>query len=635
MLDRRDMVRLAATSMGRAMLVKLALPAAVALMLLLGLLVLFGPSAVEQANGCVPEVGTPQIVDVSNTATGEVRAEQLANAGAIDQVARSRGLPGAAVRVALIAGLTESSLLNLDRGHADSLGIFQMRPSQGWGTAAQLQDVEYQAEAFFGGPGPPAPPGLVDHRDWPRLPPGEAAQAVERSAYPERYAQHLSEAETLATEAGIDLDRPGNPYAGPTSGTPTTQIDNASTTDSTSEVGTVQIVQANVPGRSADFPAAVEKIFSTDPDFVSLNEMMSRPTTEFTPTGYDSWRAPRGDDGTLESMSTAVAWRTDRWSLVAQGRVIIVDQGPRSTDAGRAANWVSLTSTDLGQVSMISVHHMINPAVHGPNLARRQELYLKGMERLRDLITELSASGPVFVAGDFNSQYSSNDPWGPRAVLGQVDLQPTFDTLGATATHHAGGVIDYIFHQPQASTATRQWTAPLPSDHLLLGAEFTTEGGLTNVEVNCTGTLGNTDPVTGTYLPEGCTIVPDPTTGRGCLTPRMNTALEAVQGLSHSSVACWDEHAWNPTSDHPRGQACDVFFGPGGVLPTPAGKTQGNALAQFFTQRADQYGINYLIWYGRMWRASTGEWTPYSGGGIYDPADITGGHYDHVHISVH
>ena len=111
--------------------------------------------------------------------------------------------------IALMAALTESSLRMLsntgaypssatypndgDGGDHDSLGLFQMRPSTGWGSVADLMDAEYQAEAFFGGPSGPnhgSPRGLLDIPDWKLLPKGAAAQAVEVSAFPDRYAAY-------------------------------------------------------------------------------------------------------------------------------------------------------------------------------------------------------------------------------------------------------------------------------------------------------------------------------------------------------------------------------------------------------------------------------------------------------------
>jgi hypothetical protein len=140
----------------------------------------------------------------------------------------------------------------------------------------------------------------------------------------------------------------------------------------------------------------------------------------------------------------------------------------------------------------------------------------------------------------------------------------------------------------------------------------------------------------GAFAPEACSVRPDPTTGRGCLTPRMlNIATQLMaQGWT---VSCWDEHAWNPRSDHPLGRACDAFPGPGGRMPTAAQKARGDALASSLQASASETGMSYLIWYGRHWSVGRGDegWRPYKGGGVYDPVSVTGGHFDHLHISVY
>lgn len=84
-------------------------------------------------------------------------------------------------------------------------------------------------------------------------------------------------------------------------------------------------------------------------------------------------------------------------------------------------------------------------------------------------------------------------------------------------------------------------------------------------------------------------------------------------------------------TDHPAGKACDIVFGTLGQFPTGADKDNGDRLAQWLTTNAD----TYIIWQGRIWSATRAEegWRPYSGGDIYDPADPTGGHHDHIHWS--
>jgi hypothetical protein len=166
---------------------------------LLGLVVLMdSPSTAgpTSASLCIPASST-------SAATVPLDEEQLANAATIIEVGRSRGVPPRGWVVALAAAMKESSLRNLPYGDRDSAGLFQMRPSLGWGTFAQVTDPTYAATAFYGGPDvPPDNAGLLDVAGWQRVGVAEAAQAVERSAYPGAYTRWVDEATRLVTELG-------------------------------------------------------------------------------------------------------------------------------------------------------------------------------------------------------------------------------------------------------------------------------------------------------------------------------------------------------------------------------------------------------------------------------------------------
>lgn len=234
----------------------------------------------------------------------------------------------------------------------------------------------------------------------------------------------------------------------------------------------IAIAHANIKASlsTAQFRADLATTVAAAPDLVSLNEMSPRSDAELSPAGYSAYRAAPTDPAS-QTRSTAVLWRTDRWTLVEGGRQLLVADGPQRWDAGRSATWVTVANADGGQVSMISVHHMINPAVYGPN-PRRQEIYAQGMQVLQGLVSTLSTRGPVFVAGDFNSQWAANDPWGPRALLGAIGMATTMDGTGRQATHEGGGTIDYIFFQPTTATVTGQQIAGLNSDHNSMLATF-------------------------------------------------------------------------------------------------------------------------------------------------------------------
>ena len=188
---------------------------------LAGMAVLVNPAA--QAS-CLPGAGlsvgaVPDHLDATTSDGTGIRLgpAQLTHAATIiDTGGRTDGVGREGVIVALMAALTESSLRMLSNtgaypesanyphdgngGDHDSLGLFQMRPSTGWGTVVELMDPTYQARAFFGGPAGPnhgSPRGLLDIPGWRQMPPGAAAQAVEVSAYPDRYARFLPVAETI------------------------------------------------------------------------------------------------------------------------------------------------------------------------------------------------------------------------------------------------------------------------------------------------------------------------------------------------------------------------------------------------------------------------------------------------------
>jgi hypothetical protein len=305
----------------------------------------------------------------------------VAFAKIIDDVAVRRGLPGQATLVALMTALQESQLQNLNYGDRDSVGLFQQRPSAGWGSVTQILDPHYAAEAFFGGVAPPSPPGLVDITGWPSMSYNDAAQAVQVSGFPDAYGQHEQEAKDIAVAAGVDLTRSGDPYAG------------------------------------------------------------------------------------------------------------------------------------------------------------------------------------------------------------------------------RGG--------------------PAPADH-----------GLQSSIDNCGQGLVAGKPVNGIW-PEQPATVTDPTGTGGMVTPRTAAwVAQARKTLGALSMSCWDAHAWNPTSDHPRGKACDMMVGADSRRSATA-RALGDRIANWTVQTAGQTGVHYVIWYGRIWSARRGTWEPYNGGGVYNPSDATGGHFDHVHVSLY
>lgn len=115
----------------------------------------------------------------------DLATDQAANAALITAVAVRRGLPPRAASIALATAMQESKLRNIghgDKAGPDSRGLFQQRPSQGWGTEEQVMDPYYSTGAFYD--------ALVKIPGYESLEVTAAAQQVQRSAYPAAYAEH-------------------------------------------------------------------------------------------------------------------------------------------------------------------------------------------------------------------------------------------------------------------------------------------------------------------------------------------------------------------------------------------------------------------------------------------------------------
>ena len=178
---------------------------------------------------CTANAGSLAGVDVEvNGRTISLEAKQVRNAATIVAVAQELDVPATGQMIALMTALQESTLWvyantaeypesadiphDRDGKDHDSLGVFQQRPSAGWGTVAETMDVKYSAQAFFGGPEGPnggSPRGLLDIRGWESMELGEAAQAVQVSGFPDAYDKWESAAKTLLTTVSGNVDCDG------------------------------------------------------------------------------------------------------------------------------------------------------------------------------------------------------------------------------------------------------------------------------------------------------------------------------------------------------------------------------------------------------------------------------------------
>ncbi|WP_433828865.1 hypothetical protein ACQP2E_06025 [Actinoplanes sp. CA-015351] len=160
----------------------------IALLALLGALGVF-----VVLRSVVTSIKLPQLgPECTVSADGQVTLDsvQMANAATITAVGVRRGLPEQAVVIALATAFQESKLENLDDGDRDSVGLFQQRPSQGWGTFEQIKDPRYAAGKFYS--------ALKKVKGWQEMRVTDAAQKVQRSAYPEAYEKWSDESRVLA-----------------------------------------------------------------------------------------------------------------------------------------------------------------------------------------------------------------------------------------------------------------------------------------------------------------------------------------------------------------------------------------------------------------------------------------------------
>lgn len=169
--------------------------AAIGVAIMVGLAMLIATVVTWMANQTVPTpqpVLPPQGCQVSvDGFTTTLTWEQSINTSIIVGESIRRGLPARAATIALVTAYQESGIRNLDYGDRDSVGLFQQRPSQGWGTVEQIMDPWYSAGQFYD--------HLVQVPGWETGVINDVAQAVQRSGHPELYGQHEPKGRAFAS----------------------------------------------------------------------------------------------------------------------------------------------------------------------------------------------------------------------------------------------------------------------------------------------------------------------------------------------------------------------------------------------------------------------------------------------------
>ena len=513
--------------------------------------------------------GSVEVGDVPDSLTATTRdgtqvtldKKQLTHAATIIQIGnKTDGVGPDGITVALMAALTESSLRMLantgtypesgdypndgNGSDHDSLGLFQMRPQSGWGSVKDLMDPEYQARAFFGGPdGPnyPSPRGLLDIPGWEDMSKGEAAQSVEVSAFPDRYANYEPVAEKIIDTLSVK----GTPASTSTSVVPAGSPASAGTAAGTKEEsGVVFPLPEGVWVQTDDFGPRIDPI-----------------TGEATTHSGIDLAAPDGTEILAAADGTVtVAQYTD----TGGGHIVIehpLDGGTVAT--GYVHMWENGIHVSVGD-HVKAGQHIANVGSSGHSTGPHLHFEVR--------------------KGGTDGEYTDPAAWlndHDAADLPESDVTPA---------------------EPDTCDADN-------------GGEGKTPGGFD----------GDPDE-----------LVDDPTT-EGQITARMAYVMAQTQdAFPDTSWSCYSPRS-GTKSEHPLGRACDITFGNQiGSRPTPAQLEDGWEVTNWVKDHADTLGVQYLIWQGTIWNIDRDDegWRDYNGGGMHDPSDITGGHYDHLHITV-
>ena len=518
---------------------------------LLAIGVLMNPAAANcvMPGGSVTVANVPDSLTVT-TADGYtfvLNKQQLTHAATIVTVGgQIDGVGRAGIKVALMAALTESTLRMLantgtypesanypndgNGSDHDSLGLFQMRSQSGWGSVGELMDPTYQAKAFFGGPTGPnhgSPRGLLDIPGWEQMDPGEAAQSVEVSAFPDRYRNYAPVADSILQA----LTRTG---ASGGSGGPVVPV--AGVSESSRVV----------------FPLPEGTWVKTDDFGPRIHPITGEPSFH---TGLDLG-APDG---------TPIL-------AAADGTVTVAEF------SGGYGGLIVIEHTIGGKTVATAYAHMWQTGIHvqaGDRVRAGQhigDVGSSGMSTGAHLHFEVRPGG---------TNGEAIDPAGWLNAHGAANLPEPAGGAGAGCQGGSAGA-----------------PSPLTGDPDQMVDDPTSGGKITAQMAH--------------LMAQTKAVFPD--TGWGCYSPRPGTK-----------------------SEHPLGRACDITFGNAiGRYPTPAQLEAGWRVTNWMKDNAELLGVEYLIWQGKIWSLARDDqgWRPYNGGGMHDPGNVTGGHFDHLHVTV-
>jgi endonuclease/exonuclease/phosphatase family metal-dependent hydrolase len=576
-----------------------------------------GVAAESETTAAIPAAGTVPADEPASDVHAQLKrlrlaegyptltAERAGNALAIAQVARDLGMPRRGLEIAIAVAIQESKLVNLAGGDLDSGGLFQQRPSQGWGSREQITNPQLAAEAFFGRAQHTNNPGLLDVPGWETMGVGEVVERFQNPGTPyQDYDQWEPVAEEITALLGGDLPDVGPVIpAGDEDCAPQDVVDPVT-------LGTLNLLGAahtdvqpgggkertGFAGWRVRLPKAIAALQSKGVAIAGLQEVHGPQETALAFRYGAQWGMYPENGG-----QNKVIWDRDSWQLTDARLVDIPYFGGR--DVGMPL--VRLTSTSTGQSIWVwSIH---NPADTRGNARRHR---VEALRRELDTLTDLKATGePVVILGDFNDAFDGK--------------QASHCVLTPTMTNAFGG----------AATPCQIPQQDAPIDHIY-GANLTWAGASVEASVEAS-TRASTRAEKISDHPLVVATTAGSSLGCAVETSRYNlgpvkpqlTRLVNLLGpmFDIKTVGGYRESATDPNG-HPAGLAADFM-----VPLTPAGKAQGDALVTYAQAHATELGIDYIIWRRRIWslaRADEG-WRP-----MADRGSQAANHMNHPHINV-
>ncbi len=251
--------------------------------------------------------------------TTRLTVEEAENAALISASSVRRGMPARAATIALATAFQESGMRNIDYGHLDSLGLFQQRPSQGWGTPQEILDPYYATERFYA--------ALAKIHGYTEMDIAHAAQLVQRSADEAAYAQHETSARGLASSL---TGQSRGAFSCELRETPTGADPAALRSELAKAFGAPGGSTVGIAATAARVPGAAVLVRTDDGD-----AMLDVPVSAASP---------------------ALGWSVAQWAVAYAQRygVVSVTYGDRSWSAERSKDgWRSDTESSPGRVRLV------------------------------------------------------------------------------------------------------------------------------------------------------------------------------------------------------------------------------------------------------------------------------------------